>query len=172
MPASGRPKRARNPARFRKAPTPAASSPPRRAIARATCATITTRARSSPALTKKRATATCAASRGSTASLRVAWASVRATRTSAPTSRRLPARRLRERAEGHGHGAENDEYRSERYRDRSRARVEDIEDPARLDRIHHSGDRPRRGARARAAEPACRPPRLAAVLRRQFARED
>lgn len=58
---------------------------------------------------------------------------------------RLPARRLRERAEGHGHGAENDEYRSERYRDRSRARVEDIEDPARLDRIHHSGDRPRRG---------------------------
>ncbi len=57
---------------------------------------------------------------------------------------RLPARRLRERAEGHGHGAENDEYRSERYRDRSRARVEDVEDPARLDRIHHSGDRPRR----------------------------
>lgn len=52
---------------------------------------------------------------------------------------RLPARRLRERAEEHGHA---DDYHSDRYRDQSRGRVEEIEDPALLEQIHHSGDRP------------------------------
>lgn len=57
----------------------------------------------------------------------------------------LPARRLRERAEEHDH---TNDYHSERYRDQSRARVEDIEDPALLEQIHHSGDHPHTRRRA------------------------